>query len=180
MSDSLRPHELQYARPPCPSPIPRAYPNSCPLSWWCHPTISSSVVPSSSCPQPFPASESFQMSQLFTSGGQSIEKTKHINDRLKISALGSIEMAILFYICHDSTMKAADSRNSKYRICLGVGAGSNHTRTTALSNAMKLSHALWGHPRWAGHSGEVWQDVIHWRREWQTTSVFVPWEPHER
>ena len=62
MSDSLQPHELQHARPPCPSPTPWVYLNSCPLSWWCHPTISSSVVPFSSCPQSFPASGSFQMS----------------------------------------------------------------------------------------------------------------------
>ena len=72
VSDSLWPHELQHAKPPCPSPTPGVYPNSCPLSWWCHPTISSSVVPFSSCPQSFPASGSFPMSQLFTSGGQSI------------------------------------------------------------------------------------------------------------
>ena len=72
MSDSLRPYEPQHARPPCPSPTPGVYPNSCPLSQWCHPTNSSSVVPFSSCPQSFPASESFQMSQLFASGGQSI------------------------------------------------------------------------------------------------------------
>ena len=72
MSDSLRPHELQHARPPCPSPTPRVYPNACPLSWWCHPTISSSVVPFSSCPQSFLASGSFQMSQLFPSGGQGL------------------------------------------------------------------------------------------------------------
>ena len=72
MSHSLQPQELQHARPPCPSPTPGAYPNSCPLSQWCHTTISSSVVPFSSCPQSFPASESFQMSQLFASGGQSI------------------------------------------------------------------------------------------------------------
>ena len=72
MSDSLQPHELQQARRPCPSPTPGVYPNSCPLSRSCHPTISSSVVPFSSCPQSFPASRSFQMSQLFTSGGQSI------------------------------------------------------------------------------------------------------------
>ena len=70
---SLRPHELQHTRPPCPSPTPRVYPNSCPLSWWCHPTISSSVVPFSSCPQSCPASGSIQTSQFFTSGGQSIE-----------------------------------------------------------------------------------------------------------
>ena len=72
VSYSLQPHESQHARPPCPSPTPRVYSNSCPLSWWCHPTVSSSVVPFSSCPQSFPASGSFQMSQLFTSGGQSI------------------------------------------------------------------------------------------------------------
>ena len=72
MSDSLWPHEPQYTRPPCPSPTPGVYPNSYPLSRWCHPTISSSVVPFSSCLQSFPASGSFQMSQLFVSGGQSI------------------------------------------------------------------------------------------------------------
>ena len=72
VSDSLRPHDLQHSRSPCPSPTPRAYPNPCPLSRWCYPTISSSVVPFSSCPQSFPASGSFQMSQFFTSGGQSI------------------------------------------------------------------------------------------------------------
>ena len=72
MSDSLWPHGLQHTRPPCPSPTSGVYPNSCPLSRWCHPTISSSVVPFSSCPQSFPASGSLQMSQLFASGGQSI------------------------------------------------------------------------------------------------------------
>ena len=71
MSDSLWPHGLQHARPPYPSPTPRAYSNSCPLSRWCHPTISSSVIPFSSCPQSFPASGSFPMSQFFASGGQS-------------------------------------------------------------------------------------------------------------
>ena len=72
VSDSLWPHELQHARPRCPSPTPGVCSNSCPLSQWCHPTILSSVVPFSSCPQSFPASGAFQMSQLFTSGGQSI------------------------------------------------------------------------------------------------------------
>ena len=72
VSDSLRPNELQHARPPCPSPTPRVHPNPCPLSRWCRPTISSSVVPFSSCPQSFPASGYFPVSQLFTSGGQSI------------------------------------------------------------------------------------------------------------
>ena len=72
MSASLQLHEPQHARPPCPSPTPGVYPNSRPLSRWCHPTILSSVVPFSSCPQFFPASGSFHMSQLFISGGQTI------------------------------------------------------------------------------------------------------------
>ena len=71
VSDSLRPDGLQHTRPPCPSPTARAYSNSCPLSWWCHPTISSSVIPFSSHRQSFPASVSSPMSQLFTWGGQS-------------------------------------------------------------------------------------------------------------
>ena len=72
VSDSLWPHELQHARPPCPSPTQGVYSNSCPSSWWCHPAISSSVIPFSSCPQSLPASESFPMSQLFAGCGQSI------------------------------------------------------------------------------------------------------------
>ena len=72
MSDSLWPHGLKHARLPCPSPIPRACSNSCPLSQWCHPTISSSGIPFSSCPPSFPASGSFPVSWLFASGGQSI------------------------------------------------------------------------------------------------------------
>ena len=72
VSNSLQLHESQHARPPCPSPTARVYLNPCPLNRWCHPTISSSVIPFSSCPQSFPASAYFPMSQLFTSGGQSI------------------------------------------------------------------------------------------------------------
>ena len=73
MSDSLRPHESQHARPSCLSPTPGVHSNSRPSSWWCHPVISSSVVPFSSCPQSLPASDSFPMSQLFAWGGQSTE-----------------------------------------------------------------------------------------------------------
>ena len=80
MSNSLRHHEPQHARPPCPSPTRRVHPNPCPSSRWCYPTISSSVDPFSSCPQSFPASGSFQMSQLFTSGRQ----------RIGVSALASV------------------------------------------------------------------------------------------
>ena len=77
---NLRCHESQHARPPCPSPTPGVYTNSCPLSWWCHPAISSSIVPFSSCSQSLPASGSFPMSQLFSWGGQNIE----------VSALASV------------------------------------------------------------------------------------------
>ena len=72
VSDSLWPHELQHGRSPCPSPTPGVHPNPCPLNWWCHPTISSSVIPFSSCPQSLLASGSFPVSQVFASGGQSI------------------------------------------------------------------------------------------------------------
>ena len=78
MSDSLRPHGQQHTRSPCPSPTPRVYSNSCPLSRWCHPTISPSVIPFS-CAQSFPASGSFQMSQPFTSGSQSIGVSSSIS-----------------------------------------------------------------------------------------------------
>ena len=72
MSDSLQPHESQQVSPPCPSPTPGVYSNSCPCSWWCHPAISSFVIPFSSCPQSLPASGSFSMSQLLPWGGQSV------------------------------------------------------------------------------------------------------------
>ena len=80
VSDSLRPHELQHARPPCPSPTHRVHSNSHPSSQWCHPAISSSVVPFSSCPQSLPASESFPRSQLYAWGGQ----------RIGVSAIASV------------------------------------------------------------------------------------------
>ena len=78
VSDSLQPHGLQHARLPCPSPTAGVYPNSCPLSQWCHPTISSSVIPFSSCLQSFPTSGSFPMSPFFASGGQSIEASASV------------------------------------------------------------------------------------------------------
>ena len=80
VSDSLWPHESQHTRPPCPSPTPGVYPNPCPLSQWCHPAISSSIIPFSSCPQSFPALGSFQMSQLFAWGGQSIGVSASTSD----------------------------------------------------------------------------------------------------
>ena len=88
VSDFWRPHESQHARPPCPSPTPRVYSNSCPSSWWCHPAISSSVVPFSSCPQSLQASGSFPMSQLFAWGGQSIGVSVLPKNTQDLSPLG--------------------------------------------------------------------------------------------
>ena len=97
VSDSLRPHESQHARPPCPSPTAGVYPNSCPSSWWCHPAISSSVVPFSSCPQSLPASESFPMSQLFC--------VLLLSKLFQLPALGAVIYQFLCFWDTDSTMQ---------------------------------------------------------------------------
>ena len=86
----LRPHEPQEAMHPCPSPNPGIYPNSCPLSQWCHPTISSSVISFSSCPQSFPASVSFQMSQLFASGGMTYLEPFQVSASAGVSPSASV------------------------------------------------------------------------------------------
>ena len=95
VSDSLWSHGLQHARLPCPSPTPGACSNSCPLSWWCHPTISSSVVPFSSCLQPFPASRSFPISQFFSSGGSSSHQLQSIGASASTSVLLCFQGLIL-------------------------------------------------------------------------------------
>ena len=100
---TLRPHEPQHARPPCPTLTPGAHPNSCPLSQWCHPAISSSVVPFSSNPQSFPESESFQMSRFFASGGQSIGVLASISD---LPGLISFRMNWLDLLVVQGTLKS--------------------------------------------------------------------------
>ena len=106
MSDSLWPHGLQHARPPCPSPTPGAYSNSCPLSRWCHPTISSSVIPFSCHLQSFPASGSFQMSWFFTSGGQSIGVCFSISTSSEHSGLISFRLDWLDLLAVQGTLKS--------------------------------------------------------------------------
>ena len=106
MSDSLWPHGLQHARPPGPLPTPGVYPNSCPLSRWCHSTMSSSVVPFSSNPQSFAASGSFQMSQPFTSGGQSTGVSASISPSNEHSGLISFRMDWLDLLAVQGTLKS--------------------------------------------------------------------------
>ena len=106
ISNSLRPRESQHARPPCPSPTPRVYSNSCPSSRWCHPAISSSVVPFSSCPQSLPASGSFPMSQLFAWGGQSIGFSFSISPSNEHPGLISFRMDWLDLLAVQGTLES--------------------------------------------------------------------------
>ena len=106
MSYSLRPHESQHARPPCPSPTPGVHSDSRPLSQWCHPAISFSVDPFSSCPQSLPASESFPMSQLFAWGGQSRSFSFSIIPSKEIPGLISFRMDWLDLLAVQATLKS--------------------------------------------------------------------------
>ena len=106
VSDSLRPHELQQARPPCPSPIPGVHSDSWPSSQWCHPAISSSAIPFSSCPQSLPASESFPMSQLFASGGKCWSISFSIIPSKEIPGLISFRMDWLDLLAVKETLKS--------------------------------------------------------------------------
>ena len=113
MSDSSWPHGLQHARPLCPTPTPRVYSNSCPLSWWCHPTISSSVVPFSPHLQSFPASGSFPMSQFLTSGGQSIgASASALVLVMEYSGLISLRMDWLDLLAVQGTLKGLPQHHS--------------------------------------------------------------------
>ena len=105
VSNSLQPHEPQQVRPPCLSPTPRVHPNPCPLSWWCHPNISSSIIPFSSCLQSFPASGSSQMSQLFMSGGQCWSFSFNIRPPNEYSVLISFRMGWLDLLAVQGTLK---------------------------------------------------------------------------
>ena len=129
VSETLQPHESQHARPPCPSPTPRVYSNSCPLNWWCHPAISSSVVPFCSCPQSLPASGSFPMSQFFSSGGQSTGVSAstsvlpmNTQDWSPLGWTGWIPLQskglsrVYLYICANSVIFWVDV--TEYRLCV--------------------------------------------------------------
>ena len=154
MSDSLRPHGLQHARPPCLSPTSGVYPNSCPLRQWCHPTISSSVIPFSSCLQPFPTSGSFQMSQFFASGGQSVGSFSfNISPSNKYSGLISFRMDWLDLLEVQGTLKSLLQHHSSKasilrcsaffivqlsRPCMTTGKTIALTRRTFFGKVMSL------------------------------------------
>ena len=126
MSNSSWPHGLQHAMPPCPSPTPRACSNSCPLNWWCHPTISSSVAPFSSCRQSFPTSGSFQMSQLFASGGQSIgasavNELEGISPSNEYSGLISFRIDWFDLLAVQGTLKSSPASQFKSINSLSLG-----------------------------------------------------------
>ena len=106
MSDSFQPHGTEHVRPPCRSPVPRIYSNPCPLSQWCHPMISSSVVPFSSCPQSLPASGSFPISQLFASGSQSIGVSASASISNEHPGLISFRMDWLDLVAIQGTLKS--------------------------------------------------------------------------
>ena len=121
VSDSLQHHEPQHARPPCPSPTPGVYSNSCSLSQWCHPTISSSVIPFSSCLQSFPASGSFQMSQLFVSDGQSIG----VLASTSVPPMNSQDLSPLGWTGWISKVQASFNFKAAISICSDFGAPQN-------------------------------------------------------
>ena len=112
VSDSLRPHGLQHSRPPCPSPTPGAYSNLCCLSLWCHPTISSSVIPFSSCLQSFPASGSFQMTQFLHQVSFSISPSN------EYSGLISFRMDWFDFLAVQGTLKSLLQHHSSKALCL--------------------------------------------------------------
>ena len=155
MSNSLRPRELQHARPLCPSPTPGVHPNPCPLSRWCHPTISSSVIPFSSCPQSqsFPASGSFPMSQLFTSGGQSIG----VSASTSVLPMNTQDWSPLGWTGWISQFKGlsreSHSQDSQY-----------HSSKASILQHSAFFIVQLSHP--------------YWRRQWQPTPVLLPGKSH--
>ena len=161
MSNSLRPHELQHIRPPCPSPTPRVYSNSCPSSQWCHLAVSSSVIPFSSCPQSLPASGSFPMSQLFASGGQSIGSFS-----FNISPSNEHPGLITFNSGQEKKM-ATHSSTLAWKIPWMGEPG----------RLQSMGFQRVGHD-WATSLSLF--TFMHWRRKWQLTPVFSPGESQGR
>ena len=156
VSDSLRPHELQHARPSCPSPTPGVYTNSSSSSRWCHPAISSSVVPFSSCPQSLPASGSFPMSQLFTWGGQSIGVSASVSV-LPMNTQGWSPLGWTGWISLQSSGKCKSKQQCDITWYLPEWLASKRTQITSLRKGMEKREPLYtvgGNVNWCNHYGE--------------------------
>ena len=183
MSDFLWPHELQHARPPCPSQLPESTPTH----------SIESVMPSNHLilfhpffllPSIFPSIRIFSNeSALHIRWPKYCSFSFSISPSNEHSGLISFRVDLLDSLAVQGTRKNLLQYNSSKASILQCSTFfivELITWTTALSNSMKLRHAMWGHPRWTSHGGEVWQNVVHWRRQWQTTSVLLLWEPHEQ
>ena len=188
VSASLRPHEPQHARPPCPSTTPGVYPNPRPLSWWCHPTISSSIIPFSSCPQSFPASGSFQMSQLFTLGGQSIRVSvswsvlsMNTEDWSSLGWTGwiSLQSKGLSRVFSNTTVQK--HQFSGTQLSLSEKAMAAHSSTLAckiqwMEGPGRLQSIGWLGVRHGWATSLSLFTFMHWRKKWHPTPVFLPGE----
>ena len=161
MSNSLQSHGLQQARLPCPSPTPRACSNSCPLSWWYHPTISSSVAPFSSCLQSFPASGSFQMSQLYASGGQRIGASIQ-HQSFQWIFMTNFQMFKL-------VLKKAEEPEMKLPTPTGSSKKQESSRKTSISDLLTMPKPL---TLWitinCGKFWKRWEYQTPWPASWET------------
>ena len=164
---TLRPHELQHARPPCPSPTPGVHSNSSPSSWWCHPAVSSSVVPFSSCPQSLPTSESFPMSHLFAWGGQSIGVSALAlrDDYTSVYTQEDILRPIFIATRQVEPEKAVATHSST--IAWKIPWTEKPGKLQSMGS-LRVGH------NWATSLSLF--TFMHWRRKWQPTPVFLPGE----
>ena len=177
MSDSIWSHGLQHTRLPCPSPTPRTCSNSCPSGWWCHPTISSSVVPFSSCPQSLPASGSFPMSQFFASGGQSIGASDsasvlpmNIQDWFPLGWTGWISLQ---FKGHSRVFSNTTVRKHQFFDTQLSLQSNSHIHDFLGGSDGKASVYNAGEPGSSPGLGR-----FPWRRKWQPNPVLLPGEPH--
>ena len=180
MSNSLRPHESQLARPPCPSPTPGVYPNPCSLSWWCHPTISSSVVPFSSCPQSFPASRSFQwVSSLhrwpkYWSFSFSISPSNEYPGlifRMDWLDLLAVQGSLTSLLQHHSSKTSILQHSAFFIVQL-----SHPYMTTGKTIALTRWASVWVHSRslwWTGRPGVLW--FMGWQRVGHNWATELNW-----
>ena len=188
VSDSLRPHESQHARPPCPSSTPGVHPNSCPLSQWCHPAISSSVIPFSSCLQSFPASGSFQMSQFIPSGSKVLEFSFNISPSNEYSGLISLRIDWFDLLAVQETLQHHNSKVSILQcsafFMVQLSHPSEKTMTpysSTLAWKIPWMEELGGLQSMGSlRVGHDWATSLslftfmHWRRKRQPTPVFLP------